>query len=91
MAPVTVELSDRETKLLIALRAAGARGLIITAGRKRAGLARLIQAKYVARRATGEHSGFSYFITNLGRQVLVSTSSAAQSFVSGETLFIKRK
>ena len=91
MAPVTVELSDRETKLLIALRAAGARGLIITAGRKRAGLARLIQAKYVARRATGERSGSSYFITDLGRQALASTSSAAHSLVSGGTLFIKRK
>ena len=87
MAPVTVELSDREIRLLTALQLAGSRGLTISAGRKRAGIARLIQAKYVARRATGEHSGFSYFITNLGRQVLASTSSAAQSF----TLFIKRK
>jgi hypothetical protein len=91
MAPVTVELSDREIRLLTALRSAGTRGLTISAGRKRAGIARLIQAKYVTKRATGEHSGFSYFITDLGRQALASTSSEAQSFVSGGTLFIKRK
>jgi hypothetical protein len=84
MASVTVELSDREIRLLIALQAAGARGLIISMGRKRAGIARLIQAKYVAKRATGQHSGSSYFITDLGRQALASASS-------GGTLFIKRK
>jgi hypothetical protein len=75
---VTVELSDREIRLLIALQAAGARGLIISMGRKRAGIGRLIQAKYVAKRATGQHSGSSYFITDLGRQALASASSAAQ-------------
>ena len=91
MAPVTVALSDREIRLLTALQSAGARGLTISAGRKRAGIARLIQAKYVARRATGERSGSSYFITHLGRHALASTSSAAQSFVSGGALFIKRK
>ena len=91
MAPVTVKLTDREIRLLTALQSAGARGLTISAGRKRAGIARLIQAKYVARRATGERSGSSYFITDLGRQALASTSSAAQSFVSGGALFIKRK
>jgi hypothetical protein len=85
MASVTVELSDREIRLLTALRSAGARGMTISAGRKRAGIGRLIQAKYVARRASDEHSGSSYFITDLGRQTLASTSSAAQSFVSGGT------
>ena len=89
MAPVTVELSDREIRLLTALQLAGSRGLTISAGRKRAGIARLIQAKYVARRAIG--SGSSYFITDLGRHALASTSSAAQNFASGGTLFIKRK
>ena len=54
---MTVALSDREIRLLTALQSAGARGLTISAGRKRAGIARLIQAKYVARRATSERSG----------------------------------
>jgi hypothetical protein len=90
MAPVTVKLTDREIRLLTALQSAGARGLTISAGRKRAGIARLIQAKYVASRATDPHFG-SYFITDLGRQALASTSSAAHSLVSGGTLFIKRK
>jgi hypothetical protein len=76
MALVTVALSDREIRLLTALQSAGVHGLTINAGRKRAGIARLIQAKYVARRATAGRSGSSYFITDLGRQALASTSSA---------------
>jgi hypothetical protein len=76
MAPVTVALSDREIRLLTALQSAGARGLTISAGHKRAGIARLIQAKYVGRRAIGERSASSYFITDLGRRALASTSSA---------------
>jgi hypothetical protein len=79
MVPVTVELSDREIRLLTALQSAGARGLTISAGRKRAGIARLIRAKYVARHAIGEHSGSSYFITDLGRHALASTSSAGKA------------
>jgi hypothetical protein len=68
---MTFDLTRDEIWFLKALRAAGARGRTVNAPAFRAGLARLVEMKYVT---TNSESGRKtlYIITDLGRQALAN-------------------
>jgi hypothetical protein len=68
---VTIDLSRDEIWFLKALRAAGARGRIVSAPTSRAGLAHLVEVQYVTEHPQSERKTL-YIITDRGRQALAS-------------------
>jgi hypothetical protein len=68
---MTIDLSRDEIWFLKALRAAGERGRTVRASAYRAGLARLIEKRYVTQHAVNSNATL-YNITNLGRQALTN-------------------
>jgi hypothetical protein len=66
---MTIDLSRDEIWFLKALRAAGARGRIVSAPTSRAGLAHLVEVQYVTEHPQSERKTL-YIITERGRQAL---------------------
>ena len=78
---MTIDLTRDEIWLLQALRAAGEHGRIVSAFASNAGLARLVEVQYVAKRPQSERKTL-YVITDLGRQALTNAPQAGSSFAS---------
>ena len=69
---MTMDLTRDEIWFLKALRAAGARGRIVSASASRNGLAHLVEAHYVTEHPQSERKTL-YIITDRGRQALAAT------------------
>ena len=77
---MTIDLTRDEIWFLKALRAAGERGRIVSALASNAGLARLVEVQYVAKRPQSERKTL-YVITDRGRQALSSARRGGSHFV----------
>jgi hypothetical protein len=68
---MTIDLTEDEIWFLKALRAAGERGRTVSALASHAGLARVVEAQYVAKHSQSERKAL-YVITDRGRQALAN-------------------
>ena len=68
---MTIDLTRDEIWFLKALRAAGERGRAVSAPASRAGLARLVEMRYVTQYPQSERNTL-YIITDRGRQALAN-------------------
>ena len=68
---MTIDLTRDEIWFLKPLRAAGEQGRIVSALASNAGLARLVEERYVTKQLQSERKTL-YIITDLGRQALAN-------------------